>query len=119
MNSELRQVVPMYDDRWTEETAATAKLPRASIDGLNNNYRDSELWIKDASYLRLKNIELGYNFQLPFMKHIGMETLRVFITGYNLLTLDKLKISDPESLNGNVPKYPVMRVVNFGVNVGF
>lgn len=109
----------MYDDRWTEETAATAKLPRASIDGLNNNYRDSELWIKDASYLRLKNIELGYNFQLPFMKHIGMETLRVFITGYNLLTLDKLKISDPESLNGNVPKYPVMRVVNFGVNVGF
>lgn len=109
----------MYDNRWTEATASTATLPRASIDGLNNNYRDSELWVKDASYLRLKNIEIGYNFRLPFMKQVGMHTLRLFMTAYNLFTLDKLKISDPESLNGNVPKYPLMRVVNFGVNIGF
>lgn len=109
----------MYDDRWTPETAATAELPRASIDGLNNNYRDSELWIRDASYLRLKNIELGYTFRYPFMKKIGMEKLRVFMTGYNLLTLDKLKIADPESSDTNSPKYPVMRVINFGLNVSF
>ena len=72
-----------FTDRWTPETAATAKLPRATIDGVKNNYRDSELWVKDASYLRLKNIEIGYNFRLPFMPKIGMEKMRVFMTGYN------------------------------------
>ena len=108
-----------FEDRWTPETAATAKLPRATIDGVKNNYRDSELWVKDASYLRLKNIEIGYNFRLPFMPKIGMEKMRVFMTGYNLLTFDKLKISDPESMSSGVPQYPVMRVINFGLNVSF
>lgn len=108
-----------FTDRWTPETAATAKLPRATIDGVKNNYRDSELWVKDASYLRLKNIEIGYNFRFPFMPKIGMEKMRVFMTGYNLLTFDKLKISDPESMSSGVPQYPVMRVINFGLNVSF
>ncbi len=108
-----------FTDRWTPETAATAKLPRATIDGVKNNYRDSELWVKDASYLRLKNIEIGYNFRLPFMPKIGMKKMRVFMTGYNLLTFDKLKISDPESMSSGVPQYPVMRVINFGLNVSF
>jgi TonB-linked SusC/RagA family outer membrane protein len=108
-----------FTDRWTPETATTAKLPRATIDGVKNNYRDSELWVKDASYLRLKNIEIGYNFRLPFMPKIGMEKMRVFMTGYNLLTFDKLKISDPESMSSGVPQYPVMRVINFGLNVSF
>lgn len=108
-----------FTDRWTPETAATAKLPRATIDGVKNNYRDSELWVKDASYLRLKNIEIGYNFRLPFMPKIEMEKMRVFMTGYNLLTFDKLKISDPESMSSGVPQYPVMRVINFGLNVSF
>ena len=108
-----------FTDRWTPETAASAKLPRATIDGVKNNYRDSELWVKDASYLRLKNIEIGYNFRLPFMPKIGMEKMRVFMTGYNLLTFDKLKISDPESMSSGVPQYPVMRVINFGLNVSF
>lgn len=108
-----------FTDRWTPETAATAKLPRATIDGVKNNYRDSELWVKDASYLRLKNIEIGYNFRLPFMPKIGMEKMRVFMTGYNLLTFDKLKISDPESMSSGVPQYPVMRVINLGLNVSF
>ena len=108
-----------FTDRWTPETAATAKWPRATIDGVKNNYRDSELWVKDASYLRLKNIEIGYNFRLPFMPKIGMEKMRVFMTGYNLLTFDKLKISDPESMSSGVPQYPVMRVINFGLNVSF
>ena len=103
-----------FTDRWTPETAATAKLPRATIDGVKNNYRDSELWVKDASYLRLKNIEIGYNFRLPFMPKIGMEKMRVFMTGYNLLTFDKLK-----SMSSGVPQYPVMRVINFGLNVSF
>ena len=108
-----------FTDRWTPETAATAKLPCATIDGVKNNYRDSELWVKDASYLRLKNIEIGYNFRPPFMPKIGMEKMRVFMTGYNLLTFDKLKISDPESMSSGVPQYPVMRVINFGLNVSF
>lgn len=53
------------------------------------------------------------------MRKIGMEKMRLFMTGYNLLTFDKLKISDPESLSSGTPQYPVMRVFNFGLNVSF
>ena len=66
-----------------------------------------------------ESLEIGYNFRLPFMPKIGMEKMRVFMTGYNLLTFDKLKISDPESMSSGVPQYPVMRVINFGLNVSF
>ena len=104
--------IKFYSD---EETVSLIVKERKSL----SRFGDSELWVKDASYLRLKNIEIGYNFRLPFMPKIGMEKMRVFMTGYNLLTFDKLKISDPESMSSGVPQYPVMRVINFGLNVSF
>ncbi len=109
-----------YDRRWTSpESVNSETLPRASFNGVSNNTRTSELFIKDASYLRLKNVEIGYNFKANFMRSLGMEKLRVFANGYNLFTVDKLKISDPESLGSGAPQYPVMSVVNFGLNVVF
>lgn len=77
------------------------------------------LWLRDASYLRLKNVEIGYNFPKKILSKINIGSLRVFATGYNLLTLDKLKIVDPESRpNGNA-MYPVVMVINMGLKVGF
>lgn len=108
-----------YEDRWTPATRETATLPIASFSGIQNNYKDSELWLKDASYLRLKNLEISYSFSFPFMRSVGMSELKIFANGYNLFTLDKLKIADPESSTSDRPGYPVLRVYNFGVNVSF
>ena len=109
----------MIDDMWTPEKGNSAKAPAISFTNKVNNYRDSDLWLRDASYLRLKNVEIGYNFPKKILSKINIGSLRVFATGYNLLTLDKLKIVDPESRpNGNA-MYPVVLVINMGLKVGF
>lgn len=109
----------MYDNRWTPETAATATLPRATLDNKINNYVDSDLWLVNANYLRLKNIEMSYTFDSKSLKNVGVDQFRIFLSGYNLLTFDKLKIADPESNTGMNPEYPVMRVFNLGIKIGF
>lgn len=53
------------------------------------------------------------------MEKCGIKQLNLFANGYNLLTFDKLDIADPESPTGNAPKYPLMRVFNLGLKVGF
>ncbi len=108
-----------YEDRWTEETASTAKLPRASITSKANNIVDSDLYLVDAKYLRLKSLELGYNFNAPFMERMRLNSLRVYANGYNLLTFDVLKITDPESRTSDRPNYPLTRVFTVGLKLGF
>ena len=112
-------LLSQYENRWTPETAATATLPRASITAKSNNTAASTLFLVDASYIRLKNIEVGYNFNLPFMKSAKISTLRLYANGYNLFTIDKLKIADPESRTSSRPAYPLTRVFNMGLKVGF
>ncbi len=109
----------MYDERWTPETAETAKSPRYSIAGLTNNYANSTLWVRDASYLRLKNLEIGYNFNAKKLKIIGISNLRLYMNGYNLLTFDNLKVLDPEEQSSNGGAYPITKVYNVGMNVQF
>ncbi len=112
-------LLSQYENRWTQETAATATLPRASIQAKSNNTVASTLFLVDASYIRLKNIEIGYNFNLDIIKRAGISSLRIFANGYNLVTLDKLKISDPESRTSSRPNYPLTKVFNVGLKVGF
>jgi TonB-linked SusC/RagA family outer membrane protein len=109
-----------YDNRWTPETAATATLPRASFDsGVNNYNYDSDLWLKDASYIRLKTIEISQTIQFPFMKKLGISQFRLFANAYNMLTFDYLKIADPETQTSSRPTYPTMKILNGGFNVSF
>lgn len=109
----------MWDDRWTPETASTAKAPRLSAAGHANNYIDSDLWIRDASYIRLKNVEIGYTFFSGVLRKIGMSSLRLYASGYNLLTFDKLKILDPEETAADGGNYPLSKIYNIGVKVQF
>ncbi len=109
----------MIDDAWTPEKGNSAKAPAITFTNKNNNYRNSDLWLRDASYLRLKNLEIGYTFPKRLMERTKIGSLRVYATGYNLLTFDKLKIVDPESDPSGNAMYPVVRVVNFGLKVGF
>lgn len=109
----------MADGRWTPETAESATYPRLTLTGSQHNTKDSDFWVRDASYIRLKNMELGYNFKGTFLKGIGIKSLRAYVNGYNLLTFDKLKITDPESNTASDSKYPLVKIYNIGVKANF
>jgi TonB-linked SusC/RagA family outer membrane protein len=104
------------ENQWTPETAATAKAPTISFLGQANNNKSSELWNRDASYLRLKNAEIGYRFSPDALKRLGMSSMRIYASGYNLLTWTKMELMDPEQVQST---YPLVRIINFGVNVTF
>lgn len=71
------------------------------------------------AYLRLKSLEVGYNFNLPFMKKIKMNQCRLYVSAYNLFTITSFMWGDPESRQSDRPNYPLTRVVNLGLKVGF
>lgn len=109
-----------YETTWrSSEDTYTAKYPRISGLHASNNYAGSDLYLIDASYLRLKSIEIGYNFDFPFMKKLKMDQCRLYINGYNLLTITGFKWGDPESRQSDRPNYPLTRVFNVGLKVGF
>lgn len=121
-NGESRGLMQYHvDNRWTPETAETATQPRFSFSSDSHNYMQSTLWVKDGSYLKLKNLSVGYNFTgYPALKKIGISQLGVKFTAYNLLTIDGFDIMDPESnpdYYGDT--YPVVKIFNLGLNLTF
>lgn len=109
------------DGRWTPETAETAKYPRFSKNSLPHNSMTSTLWVEDGSFFKLKDLSIGYNFiGNPVLKKIGISQLGIKLTGYNLLTISKFDIMDPEFVVGwESTKYPVTRIYNLGLNITF
>lgn len=112
------------DERWTPERADVATLPRFSDISKPLNYDvASSLWVKDASYLRLKNIQIGYTFtKYGWMKKIGLNGLNVYFAGYNLLTFDSLDFMDPEAPANafkNTNQYPVSKMYTLGLKLNF
>lgn len=118
---EGRNVLRQHLGRWTPETAATATHPVLHYGFNNNNHRPSSFFLKDASYTRLKNAEIGYtvkNFKLA--KNLRFNSLRVYANGMNLITWDKIGGSfDPETRSGSGNNYPQQKVYNFGMSVNF
>lgn len=109
----------MIEDAWTPEKGNSAKAPAISLTNSKaNNYKNSDLWLRDASYVRLKNVEVGYSFPKSLLNKIHLSSLRLSLSGYNLLTFDKIGFTDPES-NPSGDTYPLIKVVNFGLKVGF
>ena len=110
---------------WTYERYANGqeiKYPRFSVSDNGHNYMTSTYWLEDASYLRLKNVEIGYTWRNPFFKRIGISSLRLYANGSNLLTwADLLPGEDPESpmMDNNNEPYPVTRTYNLGVSINF
>ena len=108
----------VYDNSWTEENP-NAMLPRISLEksAREHNGSLSKPWMVDASYIRLKNIEIGYTFTIP---KVPINSIRVYANGYNLLTFTSFKANDPEAQAGyGSTRYPMTRVYNFGINVNF
>ena len=105
--------------RWTGE-GSTNELPRYTLNDLNQNWRISDLYVKDASYLRLKNITLGYTLPAKWTNTIFVKKLRVYVAAENLLTLTRYDGFDPE-IADYVDRgvYPQARTFQFGVNLAF
>lgn len=109
-----------YENTWRSSADTyTAKFPRISASAQANNYRYSDLYLCNSSYLRLKSLEVGYDFELPFMKKIKMNQCRIYMNAYNLFTITGFQWGDPESRQSDRPNYPLMRVINLGLKVGF
>ncbi|WP_287767237.1 TonB-dependent receptor [Bacteroides sp.] len=109
-----------YDGCWTPENQLEAKYPRASETSESWNSELSTLWIKDSSYLRLKSINIGYTISgKEFLRKIGINSLSITFSGYNLLTFTPLKYIDPEGLTTNSGAYPLIKIYSFGLNLNF
>ena len=94
--------------------------PRLGSNVSNGHTTRSSFYYRDASFLRLKNVELGYTFnQSLFGAKVGIKSLRVYIAGYNLLTFSGLKNVDPETDDESYQNYPQMRIFNAGVKLTF
>lgn len=119
----IGRVKKMHLDRWTPETAATAKYPALHYGTHDNNKNgNSSLFLYDASYLRLKNVEIGYNVSPNWLRKFHVQQARIYVQGLNLLTFDKLGDVDidPETKSGDGASwYPIQKVFNFGIDITF
>lgn len=102
-------------DRWTPENK-NASFPRLWINNQNNSQR-STYWLRNTSYLRLKNLELAYSLSRNLLRPIGLSRVRVYVSALNLLTFSPYKIADPEM--AALGAYPLMRYYNAGATVNF
>ena len=108
------------DNSWTEDNP-DAILPRISFRNRGNNNLDSQAWMIDSKYIRLKNVELGYTFNkpkaMPFFNYI-----RLYVSGQNLLTFSRFDGNDPEAPGSGLDfgvRYPMTRIVNLGAQINF
>lgn len=110
-----------WKDRWTPENP-NSNIPRIqNNNGISSPNRIiSDYWMQPASYLRLKNLQIGYTLPTLWTEKIGASKVRVFYSGQNLLTFTKfLKGFDPESPAGSGTHYPQVKINSFGLNMSF
>jgi TonB-linked SusC/RagA family outer membrane protein len=109
---------------WTPENRSET-LPMIYLSGTGNANSNittlSTFYLKDASFLRIKNVQLGYHVPAKFAKRVAMNNLRLYISGENLVTFSKFPGLDPERIVGNnrYITHPQNKVFNFGVRAGF
>ncbi len=109
------------DHTWTPDNPSQDSMyPRATwTNGDVNNYQDCTLYEKNANYVRLKTVMVGYNFQLPFFKTIGINRAQVALSGYNLITFTPYIWGDPETRASNSPTYPLTRTLTLSLKLNF
>lgn len=105
-------------NRWIPEAATTATYPRLTAGGNGYNYSplftSSSFFLRNGSYLRIKNVDVGYNLPYSWMKRLKLRGIRFFANAQNLFTHAAYKGVDPEV---SLPNYPMQKVINTGVTV--
>ena len=107
-------------NHWTtDKPDVNAPYPRLGTTLSTNNNQTSDYWTRDMSFLRLKNAEIGYTFPKKWTKKAGIQALRLYVAGTNLVTFSNFKLWDPELETSSGTRYPITRNVSLGLNVNF
>lgn len=106
-------------DSWTPENPGASLPILTTSSGYPQNFLTSDFWIKDAGYLRLKNIQLAYSLPAAWLQQLHLRKLKVFVNAQNYLTITKFKLGDPERnlTRANMIDYPNYKSVTAGVNL--
>lgn len=111
------KVTEKHLDRWTESNPnPNASYPRLSMKDSKNRVTSS-FWVQDASYAKLRNLQIGYTFPKQWTSKYGISRLRIYSSIDNLFTITGFDGVDPEAVSGNY--YPLTRNYSFGLNVTF
>jgi TonB-linked SusC/RagA family outer membrane protein len=106
---------------WTPELAASGEVLYPRLGRNSTNHRISDYWITDGSFLRLRNLELGFTVPDHLTSRVNIGNIRIYANGRNLLVWDKLpnKDFDPETASSNNLVYPISKSIVFGASVKF
>lgn len=118
---DLNQQSYFYENRWrSERLTPNATYPAAYDLGSSSFQEVSTIWVKDNSFLRVKNIELSYAFKEKFLKSVGLDSFRIFVSGHNLFMIyDTIGINDPESTSSTGWFYPQQKLLSTGISLTF
>lgn len=114
----------LYNAAWDSEGSSNSQ-PRLSNDDPNQNFRYSSYYIEDGSFIRLRNIQLGFKIPDSALDRMNLTNLRVFVTGENIFTVSSISGLDPDiggtaTLQGvDWGHYPLPRIFNIGFNLAF
>lgn len=120
-------IVAKDNNRWipasysgsAETENPNARFPRLTYGENKNNNQSSSFWLVNGSYVRLKNVQVSYNFTLPFFRHIGLQGATLSLIGDNLHCWDHVKLWDPTQASDNGAVYPLQRVFTLQANLKF
>ncbi|SDE04815.1 TonB-linked outer membrane protein, SusC/RagA family [Mucilaginibacter pineti] len=116
-NNQTQLLKAYADSHWSEDSRDVYALwPRLSPDINNNNNQTSTWFMRDGSFLRLKQVELGYKLPQSIQKSLHLSNFRVYVNASNLLNFSKFKLWDVE-MGGDGLGYPIQRVFNVGLNM--
>lgn len=104
-----------FDNRWTPSNQ-DALYPRLSTELNENNLMNSTIWLQDLSFLKLRSAEIYYNLPVNWAKLAKLNKAKVFVRGYNLFSLDKMRVGNSEDPGIN---YPMYRTINVGLKFSF
>lgn len=111
-----------YDHRWSIDNPSSTD-PRLASRGdtyyTGGNFGNNTYYLFDKDYIRLKNIEIGYNLPLSILEKVHLDNARIFLNGLNVFTINKYKIYDPEATTGSGVFYPLSRIINTGLTLTF
>lgn len=119
VNGQSALLQAIADDHWSEDNQDPyAFWPRLSTSVESNNSEGSTWWMRNGAFMRLKSAEIGYTLPAAICHKLYLSSLRVYLSGTNLLTFSKFKLWDVE-MGGNGLGYPIQRVYNVGVQLDF
>lgn len=111
-------LLDFYENRWSIDNPSSTH-PRITDRSDQYYSYNNTYWLRSTNYIRLKNVELGYNFSNTQLEKWKMSNLRVYLSGLNLMTWSKIKVLDPEATNQLGQYYPQSRLINAGIMVSF